>query len=242
MPVGSVRVCVCDPGTDKAKVKNTRGLGSEWRVKAAGPLCAITQRSCLFIAHFVIKLLSHFEPPNRLLRARDIYLSTAAVTLVNSASACVRTLRPEKKVIFWKVTYLRSFRRATKAVPVALNAPGPSRRRRTTNKNRVDEAVQLWETPPPAVLTGPGEDNLSLLKVRSKFECACVRACVRACVCYDKGNVQYIPVLAALKCTRRGAYSVWAASGDTCDVVFWMLLHASVQFVALNYKAWCCRL
>lgn len=78
------------------EVENTRGLGAEVHVKATGLLHAITQRSFLFIAHLVMKLLSLFEPPNRLLQAEDMDLFTA-VTLVNSASDCVKTLRTENE-------------------------------------------------------------------------------------------------------------------------------------------------
>lgn len=126
-----VCVCVSDTGTDKHEVANTRGLGAEARVEATGPLCAITQRSFLFIAHLVIKLLSHFDPPNRLLQVRDMDLFTAVVTLVNSASACVKTLRRENEFSAqWDLCAPSAT--ATKAVPVT--GPGPSRRRRTTEQ------------------------------------------------------------------------------------------------------------
>lgn len=49
-------------------------------------LGAITQRSFLFIAHLVIKVLALSEPPNRALQAEDVDVFNA-VTLVDSASA-----------------------------------------------------------------------------------------------------------------------------------------------------------
>ncbi|KAL7381763.1 hypothetical protein ABVT39_010907 [Epinephelus coioides] len=78
------------------EMENTRGLGAEVRIEATGLLCAVTQRSFLFIAHLVMKLLSLFELLNRLLQAEDMDLFTA-VTLVNSASDCVKTLRTENE-------------------------------------------------------------------------------------------------------------------------------------------------
>ena len=94
-PLGNGKVVVKsfhDIFTLLTEVENTRGLGAEVRVKATGLLRAITLHSFLFIAHLVKKLLSLFELPNRLLQAEDMDLFTA-VTLVNSASDCVKTLR-----------------------------------------------------------------------------------------------------------------------------------------------------
>ena len=80
-----------DISTLLTEVENTRGLGAEVRIEATGLLRAITLHSFLFIVHLVKKLLSLFEPPNRLPQADDMDLFTA-VTLGNSASDCVKTL------------------------------------------------------------------------------------------------------------------------------------------------------
>ena len=85
-----------DISTLLTEVENTRGLGLEVRVEVTGLLRAITQRCFLFIAHRVLKLLSLFEPPNSPLQAEDMDLFSA-VTLVNSASDCVKTLRTENE-------------------------------------------------------------------------------------------------------------------------------------------------
>ena len=120
------------------EVENTGGLGAEVRVGATGLLRAITQRSFLFIAHLVMKLLSLFEPPNRLLQAEDMDLFTA-VTLVNSASDCVKKMRTENEFsALWDLC--ASSATATEAVPVT--GPGPSKRRRTVNKNLSGFAVE----------------------------------------------------------------------------------------------------
>ena len=79
-----------DISTLLTEVENTRGLGAEVRIEATGLLRAITLHSFLFIVHLVKKLLSLFEPPNRLLQAEDMDLFTA-VTLVNNTSDCVKT-------------------------------------------------------------------------------------------------------------------------------------------------------
>ena len=55
-PVGSEGLR--DYGTEKADVENTWGLVAEVRVQRAGPLCAITQRTFLFTAHLVMKLVT----------------------------------------------------------------------------------------------------------------------------------------------------------------------------------------
>ena len=73
------------------EVENTQGLGAEVRVEATGLLRYITLQRFLFTAHLVKKRVSLFEPPNRLPQADDMDLFTA-VTLVNSASDCVKTL------------------------------------------------------------------------------------------------------------------------------------------------------
>ena len=86
-----------DISTLLTEVENTRGLGAEVRIEATGLLRAITLHSFLFIVHLVKKLLSLFELPNRLLQAEDMDLFTA-VTLVNSASDCVKTLRTENEI------------------------------------------------------------------------------------------------------------------------------------------------
>ncbi|KAG5830956.1 hypothetical protein ANANG_G00298760 [Anguilla anguilla] len=78
------------------KVENTQGHGAEVRVKATGLLRAISQRSFRFLAQSVQKVLSLFEPPNRLLQAENMDLFTA-VTLVNSVSECVQKLRTENE-------------------------------------------------------------------------------------------------------------------------------------------------
>lgn len=86
---------VRDHGTEKADAENMRpcGVGARPACSAAW-LCAITQRTFLFIAHPVIKLLSLFEPAIIVVQAQDMDLFTA-VTLVNGASACVKPLRTE---------------------------------------------------------------------------------------------------------------------------------------------------
>ncbi|XP_045075725.1 uncharacterized protein LOC123489869 [Coregonus clupeaformis] len=127
-----------DISTLLTEVENTRGLGAEVRVEATGLLRAITQRSFLFIAHLVMKLLSLFEPPNRLLQAEDMDLFTA-VTLVNSASDCVKTMRAENEFsALWDLCAPPAS--ATEAVPVT--DPGPSKRRRTINENLRGFAVE----------------------------------------------------------------------------------------------------
>ncbi len=120
------------------EVENTGGLGAEVRVGATGLLRAITQRSFLFIAHLIMKLLSLFEPPNRLLQAEDMDVFTA-VTLVNSASDCMKKLCTENEFsALWDLC--ASSATATEAVPVT--GPGPSKRRRTVNKNLSGFAVE----------------------------------------------------------------------------------------------------
>lgn len=219
-----ISVCVSDTGTDKHEVANTRGLGAEARVEATGPLCAITQRSFLFIAHLVIKLLSHFDPPNRLLQARDMDLFTAVVTLVNSASACVKTLRTEKW-IFCTVGSLRSFSHGHQGC-----AGDRSRSEQEETHNWTRAALMKSFSSEKCRWTDRArrEDNLPLLKVRSKCECARVRACLR--VWWQWQCISLL--LAALLCTRRGTFSVWAASGVTLiccllkcfvDVAKWLL-------------------
>ncbi len=120
------------------EVENTGGLGAEVRVGATGLLLAITQCSFLVIAHIVMKLLSLYKPPNRLLQAEDMDLFTA-VTLVNSASDCMKKLRTENEFsALWDLC--ASSATATEAVPVT--SPGPSKRRRTVNKNLSGFAVE----------------------------------------------------------------------------------------------------
>lgn len=120
------------------EVENTGGFGAEVRVGATGLRRAITQRGFLFIAHLVMKLLSLFEPPNRLLQAEDMDLFTA-VTLVNSASDCVKKMRTENEFsALWD--FCASSATATEPVPVT--GPGPSKRRRTVNKNLCGFAVE----------------------------------------------------------------------------------------------------
>lgn len=124
------------------EMENTGGLGAEVHVGAMGLLYAITQRSFLFIAHLVMKLLSLFEPPNRLLQAEDMDLFTA-VTLVNSASDCAKKLRTENEIsALWDLCAPP----ATATEAVLVTGPGPSKRRRTVNKNlsgfSVEETVR----------------------------------------------------------------------------------------------------
>lgn len=106
-------------------------------VGATGLLCAIMQCSFLFIAHLVMKLLSHFEPQNRLLQAEDMDLFTA-VTLVNSASDCIKKLHTENEFsALWDLS--ASSATATEAVPVA--APVQAREDAQLTRTSVD--VQL---------------------------------------------------------------------------------------------------
>ena len=81
-----------DISTLLTEVENTRGLGASRFASRLRGCFVPLHCSFLFIAHLVKKLLSLFEPPNRLLRAEDMDLFTV-VTLVNSASDCVKTLR-----------------------------------------------------------------------------------------------------------------------------------------------------
>lgn len=85
-----------------------------------------------------MKLLSLFEPPNRLLQAEDMDLFTT-VTLVNSASDCVKTLCTENEFSAqWDLCTPPAS--GTEAVPGT--DPGPSKRRRTINKNLRGFAVE----------------------------------------------------------------------------------------------------
>ncbi|KAL2089232.1 hypothetical protein ACEWY4_016131 [Coilia grayii] len=119
------------------EVESRSGLrGTDVRVEATGLLRAIKQRSFLFIAHLVMKLLLLFEPPNRLLQAEDTDLFTA-VTLVNSASDCVKTLRNENEFSALWILCCPSAT-ATDADPTTC----PSKRKRTVNKSLGDFAVE----------------------------------------------------------------------------------------------------
>lgn len=88
--------------TLQTEVENTQGLGAEVLLRA------IMQHSFLFIVHLVLKVLSFFEPPNRLLQAKDMDLFTV-VTLVDTASP--------------------------PATAADATGPGRSKRKRTINKN-----------------------------------------------------------------------------------------------------------
>ncbi|CAL8278242.1 unnamed protein product [Arctogadus glacialis] len=114
------------------EVENTRGLGAEVRVEATGLLRYITLRRFLFTAHLVKKRLSLFEPPNRLPQADDMDLFTA-VTLVNSASDCVKTL--------WDLCTPPAT--ATEAVPVSDPSPTPVQPREDAQLTRTSVDLQL---------------------------------------------------------------------------------------------------
>ncbi|KAM3877134.1 uncharacterized protein ACN63O_013827 [Diretmus argenteus] len=118
-----------DISTLSTEVENARGHAAEVRVEATGLLRAISQRSFLFTAYVVQKVLSIFEPPNRLLQSEHMDLFTA-VTLVNSASECVNSLRTE--IVFTALWDLCS----PPAPATAEAAPScPTKRRRTVNKS-----------------------------------------------------------------------------------------------------------
>lgn len=156
---------------DKPEVENARGLGAEVRVVATG-LCAITQRSFLFIAHLVIIHITVVT-----FQAADMD-SFTALAAVNSACACVQTLRTENEAC----ALLQP--RPPRPAGTGAGYRPQAEREKTHNSQGASQGAGLTG--------GPGEDGAASSQSRSKvceWLCVCVCACVCMCARARNGNV-----------------------------------------------------
>lgn len=156
IPVGSVCVCVSEWPRHRQTPRWRTHEAMEVRIE--GRFAPWRRGRFLFIAHLVRKQLSHFDPPNR-----RLHIWTCLLTLVLRDTCEQRSYQREdthRKIHFLHSGIFALVQPRTSRLSrwlVTGPGPGPNRRRLTTNKNHVDEEFQLGETPPPAVLTGPGE-------------------------------------------------------------------------------------
>lgn len=154
-------VGVSDIGMDKPEFgEHARPWG-----RGAHLLSAFRQCSFLHLAHRVIKLLSLSSCLTHNYK-QEIHLS------LHGQHFCLYEDITHRKWISCTLGSPRSSRHGQWAEAVPVSGPGTSKRRRTSNKNRVDEKVQFGETP----LTGGTGERTALLqlKVGSNGVCMCV--------------------------------------------------------------------
>lgn len=136
--------------------------------------CASSLQRCVALCHYAAHLSFHCAPCYKTvvtLRAGHHCSPSSryGLTMVYCGDTCERRFRLREAITHF-LRWDLCAPPATEAVPVT--GPGPSKRRRTLTKSRVDEGVQFGETLPSAVPTAdrrPWRED-SVASTQSRFQ------------------------------------------------------------------------